>query len=45
MICVAVQNECHSILLYDWRKGFLKASIEGGKQKVILHIISKENFD
>ena len=28
------QDENHTILLFDWEKGFLKAKIEGGKQKV-----------
>lgn len=35
MIAVAVQNENHSIFLFDWKQGYLKASVDGGRQKVL----------
>jgi hypothetical protein len=35
MIAVAVQNENHSILLFDWKTAYLKANVDGGRQKVL----------
>ena len=35
LLMVSLQDEQHQMLLFDWRKGFLKARVNGGQRKVL----------
>ena len=35
LLMVSLQDEQHQVLLFDWRKGFLKARVNGGRRKVL----------
>ena len=35
LLMVSLQDEQHQMLLFDWRRGFLKARVNGGRRKVL----------
>ena len=35
LLAIAMQNENHTVLLFNWRTGQLKSSVDGGKKKVL----------